>query len=144
MCANRGGGKVHLGVDSTPTLMTLGKECWLVGNFFPPREQTEKKITLPSLWAVALTTSHPPAATPPPPLFHSWHVWNSLSSLLLGLSHDTWDTWEPITCHPVIHYLTWCFCFSEATPSHHSRKNSCSTAMKRRCCLRVNSSTTVV
>lgn len=38
-----------------------------MGIFFPPQEQTEKEnITLPSLWAVALTTATPPPATPTP------------------------------------------------------------------------------
>lgn len=61
MCANRGGGKVHLGVDSALTPMPLGKECCLVGGLpLPPQEQAEKekieKITSPCPWAEALTT----------------------------------------------------------------------------------------
>lgn len=109
------------------------------GNFFfsSPRIDRKRK------YYITLSLGSGPDHKPPPPFFNSWHIPNSLSSLLLGLSHDTWDTWEPIACHPC-HYLTWRFCFSEATPSHHSRKNSCSTAMKRRCCRRVNSATTVV
>lgn len=65
MCANRGGGKVHLGVDSTPTPITLGKECWLVGHFFSsPRTDRKRKYYI--TFSLGSGPDHKP---PPHPFF---------------------------------------------------------------------------